>query len=141
MDLQCLPPLSGEPSFELFQRESQSIMGELSRKAALITQAFNNMTNTFCSPCVGSLFAFPQIRFSPRALEAAAKAGLPPDTYYASCLLEKTGVCVSSGNIFGQKEDTFHIRLTLMPSEEKVKIALERIRQFNEEFHGQYAKY
>ena len=37
------------------------------------------------------------------------------DTFYALSLLEETGLCVVPGNGFGQKEGTYHIRLTSVP--------------------------
>eukprot|EP01117_Protostelium_nocturnum_P016718 TRINITY_DN6682_c0_g1_i2.p1 TRINITY_DN6682_c0_g1~~TRINITY_DN6682_c0_g1_i2.p1 ORF type:complete len:225 (-),score=83.70 TRINITY_DN6682_c0_g1_i2:31-705(-) len=139
LDMACFPPQKGDPSYELFHKESQSIMNDLSEKANCISETFNSMTNTSCSKVKGSLFAFPQIKFNESALKAAKDAGLEPDTFYARELLEEAGVCVSSGNIFGQKPGTFHIRLTLMPTVAKVKDALERIRKFNESFHSKYA--
>lgn len=139
MDLLCDPPKPGEESYERFRQESSAIMASLSRKAAMITTTFNSMVDCSCSPVDGSLFAFPRIRFTAKALEAAKAAGLSPDTFYATCLLDRTGVCVSSGNIFGQKEGIYHIRLTLMPPEEKVSLALARWKQFHDEFQQKYA--
>jgi len=138
LDLACNPPKEGDASYPLFKEESEGIMGQLRRKASAIEQSFNSMTNTSCSKIKGSLFAFPQIHLNEKAVKAAKDANLSPDTFYASQLLEASGVCVSSGNIFGQKEGTFHIRLTLMPNEDRVKVALDRIRKFNEEFQKKY---
>jgi len=138
LDLACNPPKEGEASYPLFKEESELIMGQLRRKAQSIEQSFNSMSGTSCSKIKGSLFAFPQIHFSEKALEAARNGNMSPDTFYASNLLDATGVCVSSGNIFGQKEGTYHIRLTLMPTEDRVKVALDRIKTFNEEFYKKY---
>ena len=33
-----------------------------------------------------------------------------PDSFYATELLEKTGLCVVPGNGFGQRDGTFHFR-------------------------------
>jgi len=138
LDLACNPPKEGDESYPLFHEESTTIMGQLYRKAQAIEQTFNSMTNTSCSKIKGSLFAFPQIKFTEKAIKAAEAAGMKPDTFYCMNLLEATGVCASSGNIFGQKEGTFHIRLTLMPTEDRVKVALDRIKSFNEEFQKKY---
>lgn len=40
----------------------------------------------------GALYAFPQIRFPPKAIEAASKKEMPADTFYAFELLENTGL-------------------------------------------------
>ncbi|PRP87945.1 alanine aminotransferase [Planoprotostelium fungivorum] len=138
LDLACDPPTEGQASYPLFHEESEAIMGQLRRKAKAIEDSFNSMNGTSCAEIKGSLFAFPQIHFSEKALQSAKEAGLSPDTFYASQLLDATGVCVSSGNIFGQKEGTYHIRLTLMPTEDRVKVALDRIKTFNEEFYRKY---
>jgi len=139
MDLVCNPPKENDASFALFKHESEMIMSSLKRKASMITETFNKMSGWSCCAVDGSLFAFPCARFSKKAINAAKEENMAPDTFYAMKLLEETGVCVSSGNIFGQKEGTYHLRLTLMPHEEKVKLALERWTKFNDSFQKRYA--
>lgn len=37
------------------------------------------------------MYAFPQIKLPPKAIEAAKNKGMPADTFYAFELLEKSG--------------------------------------------------
>jgi alanine transaminase len=152
LELQCNPPKEGDPSYALFNKESSAIMEALATKASLITKAFNSMTNWSCVEVQGALFAFPRVTLTQKVIEAARQKGefkdvgwysycegMEPDSFYANELLEATGVCCSSGNIFGQKEGTYHVRLTLMPSVDRVKLALDRWATFNEQFFKKYS--
>ncbi len=52
------------------------------------------------------MYLFPTITLPPKAVEAAKKESRTADEFYASRLLDATGVCVVPGSGFGQKEDT-----------------------------------
>ena len=56
------------------------------------------------------MYAFPQIKFPEKALAAAKEAGQPADVFYASHLLEATGICIIPGSGFGQQPGTYHFR-------------------------------
>ena len=56
------------------------------------------------------MYAFPQIKFPEKALAAAKEAGQPADVFYASHLLEATGICIIPGSGFGQQPGTCHFR-------------------------------
>lgn len=45
------------------------------------------------------------------------EAGMQPDMFYCTKLLEDTGVFVSPGCEYGQKEGTYHIRLGVLPKQ------------------------
>ena len=81
------------------------------------------------------MYLFPTIKLSPKAIEAAKKENRVPDEFYASRLLDATGVCVVPGSGFGQKEGTYHFRTTfLAPGTEWVG----RIAKFHVEFMNEF---
>lgn len=79
------------------------------------------------------MYLFPTICLPKRAIQQAKEEKRSPDEFYASRLLDATGVCVVPGSGFGQKEGTLHFRTTfLAPGTEWVgKIG---------KFHGEFMK-
>lgn len=110
----------------------------LQLRAKMVVDAFNTFTGFSCNPVEGSMYAFPQIKIPPKAIEAAKKANKPPDVFYAYELLEHTGVCIIPGSGFGQKAGTFHFRTTILPQVDKLKSMLEKFRDFHIKFVEQY---
>jgi len=84
------------------------------------------------------MYAFPQIYLPPKAIQAAADAGMKPDTFYAVNLLESTGVCVVPGSGFGQKDGTWHFRTTFLPPEDKFEGVMDRLAKFQKQFLHTY---
>ncbi|KAF2307037.1 hypothetical protein GH714_024367 [Hevea brasiliensis] len=82
----------------------------------------------------GAMYSFPQIRLPPKAIEAAKKAGKVPDVFYCLKLLEATGISTVPGSGFGQKEGVFHLRTTILPSEEDMPAIMASFKKFNDEF-------
>jgi alanine transaminase len=83
----------------------------------------------------GSMYLFPTITLSPKAIEAAKKEGRSPDEFYAFRLLDATGICVVAGSGFGQKENSLHFRTTfLAPGTEWVG----RITKFHQGFMDEF---
>ena len=54
-------------------------------------------------------------RLLSQAVEAARDSNQPADVFYAFNLLEETGICVIPGSGFGQQENTYHFRTTILP--------------------------
>jgi len=86
----------------------------LANRAKLTEDYFNKMTNVSCTPIVGSMFAFANVKFSPKAIEAAQKDGKTPDDFYCFELLKEKGIVAVAGSGFGQEPGTFHIRVTTL---------------------------
>ncbi|KAH6724817.1 mitochondrial putative alanine aminotransferase [Leptodontidium sp. MPI-SDFR-AT-0119] len=138
---QCLvemmvnPPQEGSPSYELYKQEWDGIFAGLQKRATALYEAFKEMEGVECDDPQGSMYLFPTIKLSPKAIEAAKKEGRSPDEFYAFRLLDATGVCVVAGSGFGQKEDTLHFRTTfLAPGTEWVG----RITKFHSEFMEEF---
>lgn len=81
------------------------------------------------------MYLFPTLRLPKKAIAKAKKENRSPDEFYASRLLDATGVCVVPGSGFGQKEGTLHFRTTfLAPGTEWVG----RIQRFHEGFMDEF---
>ncbi|XP_055587574.1 alanine aminotransferase 2-like [Uranotaenia lowii] len=137
-DIMAAPPKLGDPSYDLFIKEKQERLQSLQERADIVTEALNSMKGLACTPVQGAMYAFPQLRLPPKALDAAKAAGQEPDYFYALQLLEKTGICMVPGSIFGQKPGTYHLRTTILPQLELLKVMLKKLRQFHEQFMDEY---
>uniref|UniRef100_A0A8C9JVZ3 alanine transaminase n=1 Tax=Panthera tigris altaica TaxID=74533 RepID=A0A8C9JVZ3_PANTA len=69
----------------------------------------------------------------------AQELGLAPDMFFCLRLLEETGICVVPGSGFGQKEGTYHFRMTILPPLEKLRPLLEKLSQFHAKFTREYS--
>ncbi|XP_066569796.1 alanine aminotransferase 2 [Amia ocellicauda] len=139
MDVVVNPPRPGEPSFELFAKEKNSVLNTLAEKAKLTEKILNTVPGIKCNPVQGAMYAFPRIFIPPNAVEEAKTLGMPPDMLYCLRLLEETGICIVPGSGFGQKEGTYHFRMTILPPTEKLKLLLEKVKEFHINFLQHYS--
>ncbi|KAM9493366.1 alanine aminotransferase 2 [Clarias gariepinus] len=140
MDVIVNPPQPDEPSFMQFHEEKSAVLGALAEKAKLTEQILNLVPGIKCNPVQGSMYAFPQIFIPPKAVDEAKALGMQPDMLYCLRLLEETGICVVPGSGFGQREGTYHFRMTILPSPEKLKVLLEKVREFHIGFLKEYSE-
>lgn len=91
IDVVVNPPKKGEPSYEQWYKEKQSVLSSLKERAELIARTLNSFEGFSCNPVQGAMYAFPRIELPPKAIEAAKADGKPADTFYAFQLLEETG--------------------------------------------------
>jgi len=138
MDCMVNPPKPGEPSYELYQKEKTDIIQSLKRRAFKLSAAINSLEGFTCAKPSGAMYLFPSVVLPPKAIEAAKAANVPPDTFYALKLLEGTGICVVPGSGFGQREGTYHFRITFLPPEDQIDSVVESIKKFHAEFVAQY---
>jgi alanine transaminase len=127
-------PQKGDPSFPLFERERTELLNSLQRRSQLFCDAFNQMEGMSCSRAEGALYLFPQVRLPPKALAAAAKAGVEPDAYYAEKLLDATGICIVPGSGFKQRAGTYHLRFAFLPAEEDIAAVIGLMKAFHQRF-------
>lgn len=130
------PPKVGDPSYFLYQKERDEIYDSLKRRAIKLTTFLNTLEGVTCNAAQGAMYAFPQIRLPPKAIEEAKKIGKSPDTFYCLSMLDQKGIVVVPGSGFGQKDGTFHFRTTFLPQESKIDMVMERMK----EFHGDFLK-
>ncbi|KFM78212.1 Alanine aminotransferase 2, partial [Stegodyphus mimosarum] len=132
------PPRPDEPSYELFEQEKSSILQTLKEGAQYCYEKLNSVEGLSCSKIAGSIYAFPKIELSKKALQEAQRRKQSPDEFYAMELLETTGISVLPGYVLGQRPETYHFRLTILPQMDKFKIIIERILDFHLQFLKKY---
>lgn len=119
VELMINPPKKGDPSFELYEKETTSIHRDLMKRASLLYQAFCNMVDVKCQKPQGAMYLFPSLLFTkesyPRLFKEADSLNLTADEFYCTELLENTGICCVPGNGFGQVPGTYHLRTTFLP--------------------------
>ncbi len=110
------------------------MLEELQRKSHMVHEALNRMVGVSCLPIEGAIYAFPQV-FMPKKFIAEARGlGREPDVLYCIKLLEKTWVIVVPGSGFGQRKDTWHYRITILPEETVLNRVPEHMERFQAEF-------
>ncbi|XP_062275124.1 alanine aminotransferase 2 [Scomber scombrus] len=134
------PPQVHEPSYAQFTKEKSSVLDALAHKARLTEQILNSVPGIKCNPVQGAMYAFPQIFIPPRAIKEAQSLSMAPDMLYCLKLLEETGICVVPGSGFGQREGTYHFRMTILPSPEKLEVLLEKLKKFHLRFLEEYSQ-
>ncbi|XP_078139827.1 alanine aminotransferase 2-like [Centroberyx gerrardi] len=139
MDVIVNPPKLHEPSYAQFAKEKSLVLDALAEKAKMTEQILNSVPGIKCNPVQGAMYAFPQIFIPPRAIQEAQSLSIAPDMLYCLRLLEETGICVVPGSGFGQREGTYHFRMTILPSTEKLKVLLEKVRDFHLKFLKEYS--
>nr|KAF6267091.1 glutamic--pyruvic transaminase 2 [Pipistrellus kuhlii] len=139
MDIVVNPPRPGEESFAQFVREKEAVLSNLAEKAKLTEDLLNQVPGIRCNPLQGAMYAFPRLLLPPKAVEAAQAHGMAPDMFYCMRLLEETGICVVPGSGFGQREGTYHFRITILPPVEKLKTVLQRVKDFHVQFLEEFA--
>lgn len=138
MDVVVNPPKPGEPSYELFKKEKDTVLGQLKTKAAMASEMFNSIDGISCNEAQGAMYAFPQLHLPPKAIEAAMAKGMRPDAFYCFQMLEETGICVVPGSGFGQVEGTYHFRTTILPQLDQLTAMLKKFKVFHGNFLQKY---
>eukprot|EP00180_Rhodochaete_pulchella_P002306 Plantae.Rhodophyta-Rhodochaete_pulchella.ctg3488.p1 GENE.Plantae.Rhodophyta-Rhodochaete_pulchella.ctg3488~~Plantae.Rhodophyta-Rhodochaete_pulchella.ctg3488.p1 ORF type:complete len:511 (+),score=57.11 Plantae.Rhodophyta-Rhodochaete_pulchella.ctg3488:43-1533(+) len=128
------PPRPGDASYELYNRERESIIASMARRADRISRAFNSLEGVSSNRVDGAMYAFPRIALPTGVVKAATKAGVAPDVFYCLNLLEETGICCIPGSGFGQADGTMHFRTTILPPEEKFDDIIHRFTTFHSRF-------
>lgn len=153
------PPKRGEPSFELYNKEKNAVLGALVERAELVHKTLSSFEGYTVNPVMGAMYVFPKIAIPPKAIEAAKAKGMAADVFYAFELLETTGktsrvlllysmlydmfsppsgICIVPGTGFGQIPGTYHFRSTILPQTDKLKLMMEKFRVFHADFMKKY---
>uniref|UniRef100_A0A4W6FAJ5 Alanine aminotransferase 1 n=1 Tax=Lates calcarifer TaxID=8187 RepID=A0A4W6FAJ5_LATCA len=139
LDLVVNPPQPDEPSYTTFMKERTAVLAALAEKARLTEETFNTVPGITCNPVQGAMYTFPRITLPQKAIDKAKEEGQVPDMYYCMRLLEEEGICLVPGSGFGQREGTFHFRMTILPPTEKLKVVLQKIREFHLRFTQEFS--
>jgi alanine transaminase len=136
VDCMVRPPKPGDESHELWKEETETIRKALAARTVTMATRLNALPAMSCSPSPGSLYLFPRLHLPPGALKAAKEAGRTPDGFYAHALLDETGICVISGDGFGQKDGEAHFRLTCLCA--GVDEYVDKLETFHRGFIAKY---
>ncbi|XP_073418470.1 alanine aminotransferase 2-like [Dendrobates tinctorius] len=139
LELVLDPPHCGDPSYETFMKEKETLLRNLAEKAKITEKILNQTPGIYCNPIQGALYAFPRIQIPDRAIKLAQDRGQEPDDFFCHLLLEDTGIVLCSGNGFGQTAGTYHIRITLLHPINELRYILQKITQFHMRFLAEYS--
>lgn len=133
------PPVKGDPSFELYEKEKHAILGDLKDKAELLGRGLDAVEGMHAGLPQGAMYAF--VRFDlpyPRGVDPSAMTpeqlaalGEQRDNDYCMKLLEETGICVVPGSGFGQAPGTLHFRTTFLPPKEDIQALVDSMEKFH----------
>eukprot|EP00092_Neocalanus_flemingeri_P019799 GFUD01021443.1.p1 GENE.GFUD01021443.1~~GFUD01021443.1.p1 ORF type:complete len:501 (-),score=161.84 GFUD01021443.1:155-1657(-) len=139
MDVVVNPPQPGDPSHESWSGEVSATLASYADRAKLVADTLNSIEGISCNTVQGAMYAFPCISLPEKALTAAKEAGQPADVFYASHLLEATGICIIPGSGFGQRPGSLHFRTTILPQKEMINEMLGRLKEFHMKFLAEHA--
>lgn len=139
LDVVVNHPQPDEPSYAEFMKERTAVLADLAEKAKLTEQTFNKVPGICCNPVQGAMYTFPRITLPQKAIDQAKERGQQPDMLYCMKLLEETGICLVPGSGFGQRDGTYHFRMTILPPTDKLKVVLQKIGEFHQRFTLEYS--
>ncbi|OMJ29944.1 Alanine aminotransferase 2 [Smittium culicis] len=138
IDIMVNPPKEGDASYEQFNSELSSIFDSLKARSKKLANAFNNQENMSCNKAEGSMYLFPQVKFSQKYLDFCKENNKSPDVEYSMRMLENTGVCVVPGSGFGQVPGTYHFRCTFLPPERDFDSFISTFGKFHINFMNEF---
>ncbi|XP_065065372.1 alanine aminotransferase 1-like [Rhopilema esculentum] len=133
------PPKPGDESYDLFMLEKTKVLESLKTRAKMVYEILNTIEGVTCNEVMGAMYAFPRVNLPKKAIAKAESVGERPDFFYCKNMLLETGLCVVPGSGFGQKDGTFHFRMTILPPVEQIKSFLERFKSFHLKFLETYS--
>ncbi|XP_047445085.1 alanine aminotransferase 2-like [Mugil cephalus] len=139
LDLMTNPPQPGDPSYPLYDQETNQIRTALLENVKRACEVVNSLPGFSCQPVEGGVFAFPRVFLPPKVIQRAKEVGMQPDTYYCMKLLEEVGLLFSPGCEFGQKEGTLHIRFCIMTPRDTMEETLRRLTSFQTKFMKEFS--
>lgn len=109
----CIKPALEGPHDHL-----EEMIAKLRRRRDIAVKRFNEIPGISCVEPTGAFYAFPRLYVD------------EPDETFVPKMIRETGVLVVHGDGFGQKPGTRHFRIVLLPQEEVLEKACDRISAF-----------
>jgi alanine transaminase len=135
--LMVYPPQPGGESYDLFQRETNTIYEGLKERSQKLVAGLNSIPGISCVNAEAAMYAFPRIEVPQKAIERAKEMGTTPDNLYALSLLQDTGICVVPASGFGQAKGRVGFRTTFLHPD-TVK-AVDLFAKHHEKFVKEYS--
>ena len=132
------PPQPGDASFAAFDTQRTTILDGLKKRAKLVHLKMNQIPGVKCMPVEAAMYAFPEIALPEKFVAEARSQQKAPDTYYVIQLLQELGVILVPGSGFGQKEGTYHFRMTILPQEEDLVAFIDGLAKFQKKIYEKY---
>lgn len=136
--LMVAPPKPGEPSYERFKQECDTIYEGLCRRAQRATKALNAIPGISSAEIEGAMYAFPSIQLPEAFVAYAASKGSAADELWCLELLKATGIICVPGSGFKQAEGTWHFRMTILPQDAAFDAMLEKMARFMEALYARW---
>lgn len=73
-------------------KERNGVLGALKERAELVYNTLSSFEGYKVNRVQGAMYVFPQIEIPPKAVAAAKAKNMAADTFYATELLEATGI-------------------------------------------------
>lgn len=137
--LMAKSPEKGEPSYELFDKETKVIFNGMNERAKMLTQGLNAIPGITCREIQGAMYAFAKVDIPEKAIKHAAQQKMAADEFYCLELVEKTGIVCVPGSGFGQQPGTFHFRLTILPPVKMLQKMLVMLKEFQMNFQATWS--
>jgi len=139
MSLMVRGPEPGDESYELHQKETQSIFDGLKERSQKLVEGLNEIDGISCAPAHGAMYAFPRLENLPESVfDKARELGTTPDNLYALSLLEDTGICVVPASGFGQSAGRVGFRTTFLHPD--TITCIDKFKSHHELFMDKYTK-
>uniref|UniRef100_A0A3B3RYQ5 alanine transaminase n=1 Tax=Paramormyrops kingsleyae TaxID=1676925 RepID=A0A3B3RYQ5_9TELE len=134
LDIMARPPQPGDASYVQYTQVRQT----LTATGTLKLEVLNSLPGMSCQLPEAGIFVFPRLQFHPQVAEHAKKAGVDADLLYSRRLLEDSGVCVSPGCEYGQRDGTHHLRLCVLIPTNTLDEMLTRLTRFHLRFMAEF---
>lgn len=149
------PPKEGDESYEVYIKEKTHTLNSLHERANILAEGLNKIEGVSLNIPQGAMYAFVKVELPEDKnflIENEKRSPAPEHSdwyrekalYYAKrnvdycmAMLEETGVCVVPGSGFGQKEGTYHFRVTFLPPVEQIRSFVEKFERFHLKYSAQ----
>jgi alanine transaminase len=143
LDVLVNPP-TGPVCGKIWKEERDGELRSLEKRALQLERAIARLPGLVPQPAMGAMYLFPRLELPKRFIAEVKNAtwrGAPmePDLAWCMRLVNEEGIVTLPGSGFGQKEGTYHARITFLPSEQNMTDVVERLSRFQTKFMNQYA--
>jgi alanine transaminase len=136
------PPI-GSVCGQLWNDERTRELESLAKRAHELKNVMAKLPGLKPQPVQGAMYLFPGLELPKKFLtEVKGKTWrgepMPADLEWCMRLVNEEGIVPLPGSGFGQKEGTYHVRMTFLPTEQNMSEVVERLSRFQTKFMNLY---